>query len=107
MASKTKPDKAAKTISDAFALSHFFVANFILVLGEFTSLFDFIVSPHPGMDFVKQYISAPAMLVSHLWWNDKGTLNLWVSMEGIIIAASLVYWVLCYLATRFILVVME
>jgi len=104
---KIKPEVAAKSISDALALSHFFVANFIVLLGEFTNLFDFLLSKHPGMDFVKQYISAPGMLLAGGWLNDANTINLWLSMESVIIVASLVYWGLCWLATRFIFLILE
>lgn len=107
MARKIKPDIAAKSISDALALSHFFVANFLVVVGEFTTLFDFIPGKHPGMDFVKQYISTPGMLLAGSWLNEANTLNLWLSMESVIILASLVYWTLCWLATRFLFLILE
>ena len=107
MARKIKPDIAAKSISDALALSHFVVANFLVVIGEFTNLFDFVLSKHPGMDFVKQYISTPGMLLAGPWLNDANTMNLWLSMESVIILASLIYWALCWLATRFLFIILE
>ena len=107
MARKIKPDIAAKSISDALGLSHFFVANLLVVIGEFTNLFDFVLTQHPGMDFVKQYISTPAMLIIGNWLNADNAINLWLSMELVIVLASVIYWSLCWLATRFIFLILE
>lgn len=103
MASRIKPAEAAKTISDALALSHCITANFLVALGEFTPLFTFVDSKHPGMDFVKQDISMPGTLLVGSWGTDDNTINLWLSMEAVILVASLVYWGICYLCTRLIL----
>jgi len=107
MARKLKPEIASKTIADALGLSHFFVANLLVVIGEFTNLFDFMLSKHAGMDFVKQYISMPGVMVPVSWLNADNTINLWLSMEIVIIVASIIYWSLCWLVTRFLFLILE
>jgi hypothetical protein len=76
-------------------------------LGEGTNLFDFVLTKHPGMDFVKMYISTPGMILAGGWLNDNNTINLWLSMQMVILVASLVYWILCWIATRFIFLIVE
>lgn len=63
MSPKIKPEAASKKIADALGLSHFLVTNFIVLIGEFTSLFNFMKTKHGGIDFVKTYISAPGLSI--------------------------------------------
>jgi len=102
MARRIKPAEASKTIADALGLSHFVIVNLIALIGEITPLLDFMPGKHPGMDIVKNYIAFPATSIARGWWYDDNTINLWLSMEIIIILASALYWVLCYFATRLI-----
>lgn len=105
MARRIKHNIAAKSIADALAVSHFVVANCLILMGEVTNLFDFLPGPHPGMDFVGKFISTPGMLLIGAWLNPATTFDLWLSMECVIILASLIYWGLCWLATRLLFIV--
>jgi len=126
MARRIKPAEAAKTIADALALSHFVVANVLVVVGELTPLFDFVNSKHPGMDFVKIYIDAPAVWLLDCYWafsqafgflsvffsenartTDTSSFTLWLGVESVILLGSVVYWGLCYIASRLILAVSQ
>ena len=63
----------------------------------------FIGTKHPGMDFVKQYVSTPAAILFQSFWKDDNLINLWFSMEAFIILGSIIYWVVCYFCSRLIL----
>jgi hypothetical protein len=142
--SKLKAQKAGRAIADALGLSHFVVANLIAILGHFTSLFSFMKTSTPGVDFVKTYICAPAIplltwllvLIQSLtewttffiyslfslfsdsrileaakpgfsfvedFFKDTSTIGIMLSTEAVIIFASVLYWLVCYISVRIII----
>ncbi len=94
--------KAAVAVADALGISHFIVANVIIALGEFTDLFSFMKTSHPGIDFVMQYLDA---LVYSLFGlaNPSDPLMLFLSAELIVLTSSVLYGALCWAITKTLL----
>ncbi len=97
-------------LSDAAGISHFIVANLVVLLGQFTSAFADIGGKYPGLAFVYKYFDSPIASIPWVaglvnWSLNSSVFMVFTVGEMIIIAASVVYGGLVYLLCRLLMAI--
>lgn len=49
----------AAVVGDSVGFAHFLIANAVLIIGEYSTYFNFVAKVHGGMEFVYRYIDTP------------------------------------------------
>ena len=111
MATRKKPKNRANVVADAVGISHFIVANFCIILGQFTEVFKGVGGniKYPGLEFVYKYFDAPILLLlGGLARSDRGDVFFtFLVAELIIIAASIFYAVLAFFFIKLLFLLLE
>jgi hypothetical protein len=103
MAELTSHEIAMK-VADACAIAHFFIANTILLVGEYTDLLKHLTpAPHPGFLLITKYLDA----FVYPYFKDYvfqviDTITFYSVAQLIIIGSSILYGFIVYVFTRLI-----
>lgn len=88
--------------ADAVAITHFCLANFLFLIGEWTNLLKAIDVSNAGWVIINEYIDAP---VYHFFKDYVGDIHsdgflFFMSVELVIIVSSVVYALITYLVFK-------
>ena len=103
MAKKRKKEYSKYVIAaDAFGITHFIVANLVLILGETSTLFLSVGTKHPGVTFIFDYLDAPVyqMFKGFVANFRADPVFMFLTAEFIIVASSLIYGLIAYFIFR-------
>ena len=102
----TKKDKA-RVVADAIGISHFLVANLIMILGQVNSDFKEILtgllpkySAYPGIDFVYNFMDKPVYNqiqgIAEMFREDSPK-YFWMGAEAVVLLSSAFYGFVAYI----------
>ena len=111
MAERKRQKDRAFVVADAVGVSHFIVANFCILLGQYTEVFKGIGInvKYPGLEFVYRYFDAPVMLMlGGLARADRGdVIFTFLVAELIIVITSIFYGIMAYLFIKLLFLLIE
>jgi hypothetical protein len=83
---------------DAVGITHFILANILLVVGEFTELLRVIDVKHAGIRFIYDYLDAPVyyFLEFYIGNTHADGIYMFLAVELVIVTASVVYTLITY-----------
>lgn len=94
----------AGVVGDSVGFAHFLIANAVLIIGEFSTLFDSVAKVHGGMEFVYRYIDTPLYSLvrpfeKHFVGDPMFT---FLFAELVIGLSSIIYGAVAYLMVRIV-----
>lgn len=104
MAGPRKVYSPAAILADAVGISHFVLANLVIVLGEFTSIFQHLSEKYGGLTFIFRYVDAPmykvlAPIVGTVRYDSFQVL---LVGQLVIVASSFVYGLIAYFFVKLV-----
>ncbi len=101
MPKKKQVSKAAR-IADAVGIGHLILGSVLILVGEFTTVFDSYDFDHGGIKFVYQYLCAPVYLIFQSFLEVHRGDSFSVLLAGflVVIAASVLYGMIVYALVR-------
>lgn len=99
------PEDKSKMVADGIGVAHFIVANIVVLLGQFTKLFDAVIevyADNKGIYFLYYYLDRPAYYLFK-GFAESAKEDVALSLlcaELIIIVSTVLYGFLAYFAIR-------
>ena len=93
---KKKQISQAARIADAVGIGHLILGSAIILVGEFTNLFESFDFDHGGVKFVYQYLCAPVYLAFQSVLEVHGSDSFSIMIAGflVVVGASVFYGVI-------------
>ena len=99
------PEDKSKMVADGIGVAHFIVANFVVLLGQFTSIFDALIrvqADNKGIYFLYYYLDRPVYFLFRGFVEsarEDWVLSL-LCAQLIIVVSTVLYGFLAYFAIK-------
>ncbi len=89
--------------ADAVGIAHLIIGTLLIIVGEFTPIFEKLSFEHGGVQFIFQYLDAPVYYLLRPFMPDAegDSIYLWLSGLAVITLSSMLYALVVYLMLRF------
>ncbi|MCB0358346.1 MAG: hypothetical protein KDD44_01875 [Bdellovibrionales bacterium] len=93
----------ASVVADSVGITHFIVANLLVVAGFFPEYFPGDFGRYPGLEFVYRFVDLPVYYVLQgvIKSNSSELIMVYLLGELVIVLSSILYWTLAYCFVRF------